>query len=210
MAIGITCDRNLNEVRFKLENNLTDFIEENKEVEYKEPSENSKFYGLESHFNENVVFYKDVTIHGKINSKFTNNTNLILKNLTVGGISSFLGPVDFYESIYVDIGINAGIVTVRDKLEVGCEGETLTADTNIRNVGIGSTIPQQKLDVAGSVKIDETIYDSVNVPGKNGYYLVRDQRGVRWIPQIAESIPGTPGIATDGIFVLNQGIPLYP
>jgi hypothetical protein len=40
--------------------------------------------------------------------------------------------------------------------------------------------------------------------------LVRDDTGVRWIPLIAEAIPGVPGISTDGIFVLDEGVPLYP
>lgn len=208
MAEGIsTCKKQLD--KLELQENLTQFLEENK-VEYKEPAEDSKFYGLESHFNENVIFYKDVTIHGKINSKFTSNTNLILKQLTVLGISSFLGSADFYENVYVDGDINAGIITARDRLDVGCGGENLRVNTVTGNVGIGSTIPQQKLDVAGSVKIDATIYDSANMPGQNGYQLIRDAKGVRWVPLIADGVPGVPGIATEGVFILNEGVPLYP
>lgn len=208
MTEGIsTCKKQLD--KLELQENLTQFLEENK-VEYKEPAEDSKFYGLESHFNENVIFYKDVTIHGKINSKFTSNTNLILKQLTVLGISSFLKSVDFYENVYVDGDVSAGIVTARDRLDVGCGGTTLRVNTVTTNVGIGSTIPQQKLDVAGSVKIDATIYDSANMPGQNGYQLIRDARGVRWVPLIADGVPGVPGIATEGVFILNEGIPLYP
>lgn len=208
MAEGIgTCKKQLD--KFELQENLTEILEENK-VEYKEPSADSKFYGLESHFNENVVFYKDVTIHGKINSKFTSNTNLILKQLNVLGISTFFKSVDFYEDVYVDGNINAGIITARNKLDVGCGGTVFRADSATGNVGIGSTIPQQKLDVAGSVKIDATIYDSANMPGQNGYQLVKDARGVRWIPLIADGVPGVPGIATEGIFILDEGIPLYP
>lgn len=201
------------------------------DLPFEEPSEDSKTYGLESHFNENVVFYKNVTIHGEIKSKFTNN--LVVNQLTVVGVASFLSPVDFYEGVYVDKGVNAGVVTARDNLSVGCGGTVLTANgltgrvgiasTNPQQaldvkgtvivserIGIGSNIPQQKLDVAGSIKIDETIYDSANVPGQNGYYLVRDQTGVRWIPLIADSVPGVPGIATEGVFVLNEMVPLYP
>lgn len=82
-------------------------------------------------------------------------------------------------------------------------------------VGIGTTQPQQRLDIAGSIKIDENIYDSVNSPSQNGYFLSRDMRGIRWIPLIAESrtdngIGTVIGIRTDGIFVLDEGTPLYP
>lgn len=174
---------------------------------YKEPSEGSKFYGLESHFNEDVAFYKDVRVYGTLN--FNSNT-FFQKNVTFNKIN-VLNDADFYGNVYIDKNLNAGIVTARKRLDVGCGGTTLRADVETSNVGIGSTIPQQKLDVAGSVKIDETIYDSVNAPGKNGYYMVRDGSGLRWIPLIAEPVPGTPGYEpdSDGVYILNEGVPLY-
>lgn len=180
-------------------------------VPYKEPSEESSFYGLESHFNADVIFYNDVKIHGELISNFANlkNASVTAKNLNVLKTSIFDGNAYFSENVYFNKGINAGIATIREKLDVGCGGTTLRADASTGKVGIGSTMPQQKLDIAGSVKIDETIYDSANVPGRNGYYLVRDERGVRWIPLVADTIPGVPGINTEGIFVLNEGVPLY-
>ena len=33
------------------------------------------------------------------------------------------------------------------------------------NVGIGSTLPDQKLDIGGSIHIDEQIFDSDNTSG---------------------------------------------
>jgi len=85
-------------------------------------------------------------------------------------------------------------------------------------IGIGTTQPQQRLDVAGSVKIDENIYDSVNVPGRNGYQLSRDESGIRWIPLIADGVSMGVGFGTivglstysDGIFILDEGVPIYP
>ena len=71
------------------------------------------------------------------------------------------------------------------------------------------------LDVRGSVKIDEFVYDSVNRRGKNGYILSVDLNGIRWIPPVSSTIPGTvsdvPGIGTiqEGIYVLNEGVPIY-
>jgi hypothetical protein len=212
-----------------IEEEIESSIEEQNQSFYEEPSENSKFYGLESHFNETVVFYKNVRIHGEL--KF-NNANFLSKKITFKKIN-VLEDSDFYGDVYIDKNLNAGIVTARKRLDVGCGGTTLRADASTsrvgigtttprerldvigttivsERVGIGSTQPQQRLDIAGSVKIDETIYDSANAPGRNGYYLVRDDTGVRWIPLIAEAIPGVPGIATDGIFVLDEGVPLYP
>jgi hypothetical protein len=85
-------------------------------------------------------------------------------------------------------------------------------------IGIGTTQPQQRLDVAGSAKIDENIYDSVNVPGRNGYQLSRDINGIRWIPLIADGASPCCGFGTivglstysEGIFILDEGVPLYP
>ena len=85
-------------------------------------------------------------------------------------------------------------------------------------IGIGTTQPQQRLDVAGSIKIDENIYDSVNVPGRNGYQLSRDINGIRWIPLIADGASPCCGFGTivglstysEGIFILDEGVPLYP
>jgi hypothetical protein len=85
-------------------------------------------------------------------------------------------------------------------------------------IGIGTTQPQQRLDVAGSIKIDENIYDSVNVPGRNGYQLSRDDNGIRWIPLIADGASPCCGFGTivglstysEGIFILDEGVPLYP
>lgn len=202
---------------------------------YKTPSEDSKFYGLESHFNSDVVFYKDITVHGKFNYNFLKSNSAIFQNLVVVGVSTFFGFADFYDGVYIDNDLNvAGIVTARQKLDVGCGGTVLTASSSTgrvgiattnpqqtldvrgtatvsERIGIGSVNPQQKLDVAGSIKIDENIYDSVNNPAKNGYFLTRDALGIRWVPLIAEPVPGAPGYDpdSDGIFILDEGIPLY-
>lgn len=93
----------------------------------------------------------------------------------------------------------------------------VTNDLIVDNrVGIGTTQPQQRLDINGSIKIDENIYDSVNTPAKNGYFLSRDDKGIRWIPLIAENLDDDTlnnigiGTSTKGIFILDEGKPLYP
>jgi cytoskeletal protein CcmA (bactofilin family) len=201
-------------------------IEKSSNIPYKTPSADSKFYGLESHFNSDVIFYKDVTVHGKLNYDFVKSNLGIFDNLVVVGISTFFGFADFYDSVYIDGNLNvAGTVTAREKLDVGCGGTVLTANTTTTRVGIattnpqqtldvngiaivsekigiGSAIPEQKLDVTGSVKIDEFIYDSTNSPGFNGSFLNRDENGIRWV-SFEPSF-------TEGIFIQDEGayIPL--
>ena len=141
-----------------------------------------------------------------------------VNNLFVNGFSTFVGPSNFLSTAtFNDIEVNGkagfrsdtffdkeilnlriGILTVSQKLDVGIGGTVFTAISSLSNVGIGSTLPQQKIDIAGSAKIDQFIYDSVNSPGLNGYYLNVDQQGIRWIP-------ATPNF-TEGIYVQDEGV----
>lgn len=82
-------------------------------------------------------------------------------------------------------------------------------------IGIGTTQPEQKLDVAGNVKIDSQIYDSVNSPGVIGYTFSKDANGIRWIPPLNPNPPGTPNFDGGGgtgtepfIFILEEGVPI--
>lgn len=94
---------------------------------------------------------------------------------------------------------------------LGCDAPDGTGYSGY--LGLGSVFPQQKLDVSGSVKIDEFIYDSVNVKGNNGYILSVDVKGIRWLPPTSNTVAGTtpnlPGIGTEGIFILDEGVPIY-
>ena len=108
--------------------------------------------------------------------------------------------------------------TLLDPCGVGTyTGEIQLIDCAIEaRVGIGTASIDEdvRVDVAGSVKIDEFIYDSVNSNGKLGYILSTDNRGIRWVPPLSPP-PGLPPFAggvgvgsTTFIFILDEGIPL--
>ena len=175
---------------------------------------NNQYFGLETYFNEDAKFFKDVYIYGKLYYEFESNGLEFFDDIEVRGRAYFKSDV------YIDGNLSAGIITARNKLDVGVGGTVLTANTETKKVGInsatpiqnldvigstfvsekvgiGSNNPEQKLDVIGSIKIDEFIYDSANSPGINGYYLNMDADGVRWIA-------GTPNF-TQGIYVQDEG-----
>lgn len=206
---------------------------------YKPPADGSVFYGKEQHFNEDVVFYKGIRIHGDLEFDFTKFEKLVVTQLDVIGPdeNNFFGPVNFQSDVDIGADLDVDNLTVRNRFQVGEIGEIIVADSSEEHVGIFTSIPTGdfqvgagessitfviesdlgldnvlgigtdnpgefligsegginsgineniKLDVEGSIRIKNTIFDSADVPGKNGYFFARDQRGVRWLQQIAD------------------------
>ncbi len=126
---------------------------------------------------------------------------------TNSGIATFSGPVYFTGDVSFD-RFTVNIATILKRFNIGVGGTILigiastdpsvvgSASTYYGNVGIGSTIPQQKLDVGGSVKISNDIYDSLNAPGVVGSFLTKDSQGIKWTT-VQPSI-------TQGIFIYND------
>ncbi len=126
---------------------------------------------------------------------------------TNSGIATFSGPVYFTGDVSFD-RFTVNIATILKRFNIGVGGTILigiastdpsvvgNASTYYGNVGIGSTIPQQKLDVGGSVKISNDIYDSLNAPGVVGSFLTKDSQGIKWTT-VQPSI-------TQGIFIYND------
>ena len=141
------------------------------------------FYAKKYYVSNEVEFDTDVNIVTELAYKIPDDLiNLLSDNLIVKNVGVF--------GTKVGIG-NTDISSPRKELDV--IGTAIISE----NVGIGSTQPEQKLDVSGSVKIDEFIYDSANSPGVNGAYLNRDASGIRWVTF-------TPNFS-EGIFIQDDG-----
>jgi hypothetical protein len=96
-------------------------------------------FGKPTDFNEEVKFYKDVYIFGK------------LYDPNVFGTANFYGPVNFFENVSLDT------LTINKRLNVGVDGATFTAIADTGNVGIGTEKPQKTLDVAGTAIISQSL-----------------------------------------------------
>jgi|DEB0MinimDraft_10_1074344.scaffolds.fasta_scaffold00461_5 hypothetical protein len=122
-------------------------------------------FGQEVTFNKGATFYDGFKLYGTIDANeanFTGNVNLD--------------------------ALNSNSILVKKVLNVGNNGSLLKVEVSKNsvlvggNIGVGNvTDPKQRIDIDGSIKIDENIYDSVNSPGENNYFLSRDGNGIRWV-----------------------------
>ena len=189
------------------------------------PSNNPSVTGQESWFNKDVRVFEDLYVYGNLYYDFEGTDSLNLDNLNVTGIATFkdiviTGQIDATDlnirnlfssgiSTFTEINLpeldnlQVGILTVSEYFRISDgTNEFLTAPaTGVRagRVGIGSTLPDQKLDIGGSIHIDEQIFDSDNTSGNIGNYLSKDAGGIRWV-----SAP--PGSTVDGFFAQNEGV----
>jgi len=165
-------------------------------------------------FKDDVTFEKNVLIKGDLYVEGNANVGILTvrKRLDVGIGGTVIRAIADLQGLPFTSG-KVGIANTFPKQTLDVIGTSIISE----KVGIGGTVlPQQALDVSGSVKIDVNIFDSVNSPGKNGYQLARDVRGIRWIAMFTHerATPGVGfgtivGIQTDGFFVLDEGIPIF-
>ena len=127
----------------------------------------------------------------------TGDTSFNVTDLGLVGIGT-TQPVDKFQ---VGQGDNSAVITGIGTVGIGTT--TVGGDWTIGNVQYdGSTQGDLKLDVDGSVHISRNIYDSAGSPGASGFFLNRDEVGIRWV-SFEPSF-------TEGVFVQDEGqyIPL--
>ena len=188
-------------------------------------NEDAKFF-KDVYIYGKLYYDGSVGVSGAVDSANINISGIAtINNLFVTGVSTFLGNVSIASTVSIagtatfggnvavtsaltaatlDVdSIDVGIATVRERFELTNDSGTnylvgFAAGSRAGRVGIGSTLPDQKLDIAGSVRIDENIFDSVNSSGSNGYYLSRDAGGIRWVD-------AAPDAQVNGFFIQNEG-----
>jgi hypothetical protein len=174
------------------------------------------YYEFESKIQEifgDIVVNGTATFNGKaifndsvdIPSTLTSNRIIVNDEFINLGISSFSGISTFNGNVVTNEDLFSKRVNVSEYFGVGIGSTVISASGLSGNVGINSIFPEQKLDIIGSVKIDEFIYDSVNSPGANGFYLSMDEEGIRWTafePSFTEGI----FIQDEGVYIPTTGI----
>ena len=161
---------------------------------------------------------RDTTLAGKTTLK---NQLTAEKNVDVVGILTVREQLDvgvggtFLRVDYNDNGIQVSISTAEPNSNSLFQINNLEASslvfTDAGKLGIGTfnpgiaatddsnnPDPTVKLDIAGSVHIQDEIYDSRNNDGLGGQFLSKDANGIAWVsiqPQ-----------ATDGINLMDEGV----
>jgi len=150
-----------------------------------------------------IATFNNIDINGALGGT---DLDITVRNFQSTGISTFLGDVFIRDDIFftkpVD-NLQIGILTTTESFQfINNTNEYFTIQgtgSRAGNVGIGSTLPDQKLDIGGSVHIDAEIFDSDNASGNIGNYLSKDAGGIRWV-----NLP--PNANADGVFARNEGI----
>ena len=127
----------------------------------------------------------------------TGDTSFNVTDLGLVGIGT-TQPVDKFQ---INSGDDSFVVTGIGSVGIGTT--SVGGDWTINNSQYnGFTQGDLKLDVDGSVHISRNIYDSAGSPGANGFFLNRDEVGIRWV-SFEPSF-------TEGVFVQDEGqyIPL--
>ena len=154
-------------------------------------------FGQETYFNENARFYRDVYVYGRLYYDFEKEDQTQFRNINVSGIATFQGNAFFNSNVVIDNELDTRILNVSEFFSVGPKDLPKFNVSGVTGkVGIGSTLPEQNLDIGGSVKIKNDIFDSSNDDGVIGAYLSKDGTGIRWTTI-------TPSI-NQGIFVYND------
>lgn len=142
-----------------------------------------------------TTYYSLVTIdNGTIYDRYWKELGLRIEDEgTPVGVGNNINIINFVGAAITVIETSSNSVDIKvfapglDNQIIFNNNEELTAapqfyyDSNTNKVGIGSTLPQQHLDIIGNLKISNNIYDSKNVVGSAGSVIVSTNgNGIVW------------------------------
>ncbi len=132
--------------------------------------------------------------------KQEDGSKFFLADRDSGRVELYHGDEKKLETIGTGITVFGDIVVPDVGIRTSRVGLGLTFDeirpvttTYFNDVGVGTL----RLAVDGSISISKNIYDSAGSPGANGFYLQRDQIGIRWT--------AFEPTETEGIFIQDEG-----
>ena len=115
-----------------------------------------------------------------------------------------IGTTQPVDKVQINSGNDSFVVTGIGTVGIGTT--SVGGDWTVGNVNYNAATPstagqgELKLDILGSVHVDRNIYDSQGSPGISGYYLQRDEYGIRW-NQVSPA-------DLDGIRIQDEGVDL--
>ena len=101
-----------------------------------------------------------------------------------------IANADPSQLLHINSGTNSTVVSSAGTFGVGTDDPGSFGIDN-------ATHGYLRADFDGSVRISRNIYDSANSPGANGFFLQRDEVGIRWV-SFEPSF-------TEGVFVQDEG-----
>jgi len=169
--------------------------------------ENDLSVGGTSFFRGEATFADDVNIYGELSVDYLT----VPKRFEIGVGGTVLSAN--VEKFSNKIGI--GTTTPLELIQI-LDNESSVLVSTGGTVGIGTTNifgswvvgndefseanqGPLKLEIEGSTHISRNIYDSTGSPGLTGYWLKRDEYGIRW-----QATP--PSLTQDGIKLLDEGV----
>ena len=134
------------------------------------------FADPEFQFSTNTTTFANLGING-------GDPALLLRNGTTRGSVYFGNTAHGVKRNFASTANDVGLFTTSGAIRLSTNGETpgefVLTDTG--NVGIGTTTPTQRLDVLGSARIDEFIFDENNESGTVGQILSTTATGIDWV-----------------------------
>lgn len=125
------------------------------------------FHGSNSNFNEDVKFYKDVYIYGRLYYEFEANVTEIFNDIEINGRATFNGPVVFNDNVVTNEDLFAKRLNVSEYFSVGIGTPTAFSF----NPSTGRLEINGAFDCAGDITVETSPFINM-IPTISSNYTV--------------------------------------